>query len=108
MGQLVGHPLRMPADDAAAAMRALAASPWFKDTLDAITPQHFEPPPQLPVPVTLAWGEKDRLLPRWQARRAARRLPGAQVLTLPGCGHLATYDDPELVARVLIEGSAVP
>jgi pimeloyl-ACP methyl ester carboxylesterase len=30
------------------------------------------------------------------------------MLTLPGCGHLCTYDDPELVARVLIEGSTVP
>ncbi len=109
MGQLVVHPLRVPAEDAAAATRALAASPWFAATLAAVTPQQFEPADRpIPVPVTVAWGAKDRLLPPWQARRAARRLPGARVLTLPGCGHLCTYDDPELVAQVLIEGSAVP
>jgi pimeloyl-ACP methyl ester carboxylesterase len=27
------------------------------------------------------------------------------VFTMPGCGHLSPYDDPEQVARVLIEGS---
>jgi pimeloyl-ACP methyl ester carboxylesterase len=58
--------------------------------------------------VTVAWGARDFLLPAWQARRAARALPGARVFTLAGCGHLSPYDDPELVARVLIEGSMVP
>jgi pimeloyl-ACP methyl ester carboxylesterase len=106
-GQLVGHPRRVPADDAAEATRALAASPWFEETLDAIAVESFEPVGRLSVPVTVAWGGKDYLLPRWQARRAARALPGARILTLPGCGHLAPYDDPELVARVLIEGSMV-
>jgi pimeloyl-ACP methyl ester carboxylesterase len=108
MGQMVANPLRVPAEDAAAAVRAAAASPWFEATLPAIVADNFKPAATLPVPVTVAWGGKDFLLPRWQARRAARALPGARMLTLPGCGHLCTYDDPELVARVLIEGSTVP
>jgi pimeloyl-ACP methyl ester carboxylesterase len=107
MGQMVAHPLRVPPEDAAAAVRAAAAAPWFEETLPVTVAGNFKPAGALPVPVTVAWAERDFLLPRWQARRAARALPGARILTLPGCGHLSPYDDPELVARVLIEGSMV-
>jgi pimeloyl-ACP methyl ester carboxylesterase len=112
MGQMVANPTRVPAEDAAAAIRAAAAAPWFEATIPATVADNFKPVPTLPVPVTVAWGGRDFLLPRWQARRAARALGGTgsnlRMLTLPGCGHLCTYDDPELVARVLIEGSTVP
>jgi pimeloyl-ACP methyl ester carboxylesterase len=57
------------------------------------------------VPVTVAWGRRDVLLPWWtQARRARRLLPWASHLTLPRCGHVPFYDDPDLCARVLLEG----
>jgi len=55
--------------------------------------------------VTIAWGTKDRLLLPRQARRAARSIPGARLVMLSGCGHVPTYDDPEQVARVLLDGS---
>jgi pimeloyl-ACP methyl ester carboxylesterase len=108
LGQMVADPTRVPAEDAAEAVRAAAAAPWFEATLPAVVNDNFKPAGRLPVPVTVAWGEKDFLLPRWQARRAARALPGARVFTLPGCGHLTPYDDPERVAQVLIEGSTIP
>jgi pimeloyl-ACP methyl ester carboxylesterase len=107
LGQVVAHPRRVSPEDAAATVRAAAAAPWFEATLPVVVADNFKPAGQLPVPVTVAWGARDYLLPRWQARRAARALPGARVFTLPGCGHLSPYDDPELVARVLIEGSTV-
>jgi pimeloyl-ACP methyl ester carboxylesterase len=44
-------------------------------------------------------------LPR-QARRAARALPHARVVPLPGCGHFPFFDGPALVARVLLEGAS--
>ena len=56
--------------------------------------------------MTIAWGAKDRLLPRSQARVARRQVPHARFLLLPGCGHVPMTDAPELVARVLLEGSA--
>jgi pimeloyl-ACP methyl ester carboxylesterase len=59
------------------------------------------------VPVTIAWGAKDWLLPPRQARRAKQRLPQAKFVALPGCGHVPMTDDPGLVARVLLDGSAV-
>lgn len=55
------------------------------------------------VPVTLAWGELDRLV---APPRPERRPGGARFLVLPGVGHTPTWDDPELVARTLLEGSS--
>ena len=56
------------------------------------------------VPVTIAWCEHDRLL---GPPKAHRRPAGARFLVLPGVGHTPTWDDPELVAQTLLEGSAV-
>jgi pimeloyl-ACP methyl ester carboxylesterase len=57
------------------------------------------------VPVTIAWAELDRLVgpPRPECRPA-----GAEFLVLPGVGHTPMWDDPELVARTLLDGSTVP
>jgi pimeloyl-ACP methyl ester carboxylesterase len=60
------------------------------------------------VPVTIAWGTNDRLLGRGQAVRAQQRLPGARFVWLPDCGHVPMGDNPELVAKVLLEGSSTP
>jgi pimeloyl-ACP methyl ester carboxylesterase len=60
------------------------------------------------VPVTIAWGTRDALLPPTQARRARRLLPRARHLWLRGCGHVPMSDDPVQVAGVLLDGSAAP
>lgn len=57
------------------------------------------------VPVTVAWGSKDRLLLRRQGVRAKHTLPGARLVRLPGCGHVPMNDDPALVARVILDTS---
>ena len=56
------------------------------------------------MPVTIAWGEEDRLV---APPRAERMPPGTRYFTIPGWGHTPTRDDPEGVARVLLEASAV-
>lgn len=58
------------------------------------------------VPVTIAWGEHDRILLPYQAGIARRRMPHARHVWLEGCGHVPMADDPSQVARVLLEGSA--
>jgi|SRR5579875_1402482 len=105
LGQLAARPQQIPAADAAASLRALAEAPWFDATLEAITAERYRPRGRLPVPVTIAWGQRDRLLLPRQAARAGAAIPGARMLTLRGCGHVPTYDDPAQVARVLLEGS---
>jgi pimeloyl-ACP methyl ester carboxylesterase len=82
---------------------ALRDAQGFDETLRSFA--WLMPPSPPKVPVTIAWGEHDRLLPRRQAVRAAR-WSGQRVKLLKGCGHVPMSDDPELVARVLLEGSA--
>ena len=103
--QIVARPELVPPADAAAATKALAAAPWFDDNLHTLVKERFVGGEHINVPVTIAWGEKDRLLLPRQAQRAARRIRGARMVILTGCGHLPTYDDPAQVAQVLLDGS---
>ncbi|WP_405753348.1 alpha/beta fold hydrolase [Streptomyces sp. NBC_00012] len=57
------------------------------------------------LPVTVAWGSRDRILPRRQGIRAKHTIPGARLVRLPGCGHVPMNDDPALVARVILDTS---
>jgi pimeloyl-ACP methyl ester carboxylesterase len=104
--QLVAHGDRIGSFDAVETVRGVADATWFDETLVALVAERFYAADPIGVPVTIAWGEHDRLLLRRQATRAARQLPDARSVTLRGCGHVPTYDDPEQVARVLLEGSA--
>jgi pimeloyl-ACP methyl ester carboxylesterase len=103
--QLFARPWRHDPDDAVEATRNLVSCPGFapevRDSLEAA----YQWTEELDVPVTIAWGTRDRLLPHRQAARARARRPEARHVDLPGCGHVPFSDDPELVARVLLEGS---
>jgi pimeloyl-ACP methyl ester carboxylesterase len=100
--QTFGYPARLPADEAVATLRDAWASPAFARVLEAFDTYSFRAPEQLRgVPVTIAWGRRDRLLPhRTQAARARRMLPWATHVTL-GAGHVPFYDDPAAVAEVI-------
>jgi len=104
--QMSARPWRIPADDAIRGVLGLARAPGFDATLRAASARRFAGPVPDSVSVTIAWGERDRLLPFRQAARAARMLPGSRSVTLTGCGHVPFWDDPEQVARVLLEASA--
>ncbi|MET8258264.1 alpha/beta fold hydrolase [Micromonospora sp. NPDC005205] len=61
------------------------------------------------VPVTIGWGDRDRIFGVHQAERARAGLPAARVVTLPSCGHVPMSDDPDLVAGLILETTgAVP
>jgi len=100
------RPWRIPADAAAEAARNLALSPGFEPTLEGVRTWRFRDGHELGCPMTIAWAQHDRILLRRQAARAREALPDARHVTLTGCGHVPTWDDPEQVARVLLEGSA--
>ena len=104
--QVVAKPRLMGAADAAASVRALAQAPWFDDTLPAIADERFAGGEAIQVPVTIAWGTKDRLLPPRQVLVAKAALPQARFLPLRGCGHVPMTDDPALVADVVLQGSS--
>jgi pimeloyl-ACP methyl ester carboxylesterase len=105
LSTFVARPAEMSAAQAAGDVRGLADAPWFDETLPAIRTEEFSGGDAISAPVTIAWGSKDRLLFPRQMKRAAREIPSARLVALEGCGHVPTYDNPELVARVLLEGS---
>lgn len=102
---IAAHPERIPA----AAARALVLG-WLDgegyDAANRAMRAHVFDPRGYPeeVPVTIAWAECDRLV---RAPRPERRPAGARFLVLPGVGHTPTWDDPELVAATLLEGSRI-
>jgi pimeloyl-ACP methyl ester carboxylesterase len=106
MNVFMAHPERLPRAEAAASVRAMAGAPWFDDTLRTITAWTRDPAPDPAVPVTIGWGEKDRLLFPRQGERAVSMIPSARLVPLIGCGHLPTYDDPQQVADVMLATTA--
>ncbi|HUC01011.1 MAG TPA: alpha/beta hydrolase [Solirubrobacterales bacterium] len=99
------HPERIPADAARELVLGWVDADGYDGANKAMRTHIFDPAgyPE-DVPVTIAWGEHDRLVgPPKENRRPA----GARFLVLPGVGHTPMWDDPQLVARTLIEGSAV-
>ena len=68
----------------------------------------LEPFSTLSCPVTLAWSEHDRILPREDlAPIACQRLPGARYVVLPDVGHVPMMDDPQLVADTILATTAL-
>ncbi len=57
--------------------------------------------PRLRVPLHLLAGSNDRAVPPAQARRVTARVPGARLTVLPGLGHLAHEEAPDLIDAVL-------
>jgi pimeloyl-ACP methyl ester carboxylesterase len=103
-----GRPFAVPAHEVLATAEAGQAAPGFAGGLSHGLDYFFSEPGALrDIPVTVAWGRRDVLLPPiTQARRARAMLPWARHLSLPRCGHIPFYDDPERLSRVLLEGSA--
>ena len=103
-GAIVSRPSRMSAEQAQGDMAAfLAAHDALEVILAELTPFTGHVPDG--IPVTIAWGTKDRLLRPPQVLVAKARLPQARIRPLPGCGHVPMTDDPALVADVLLQGS---
>jgi len=104
LSPIATHGERLPAAGVMNDMRGMRrALPAMRTIFPAAEPFHRAIPAD--IPVTIAWGAKDHILLPYQARIAARRIPGARHLWLPDCGHVPMADDPALVARVLLEGS---
>ncbi len=67
--------------------------------LGLASPPAFRRPAR--VPITIAWGAKDKILPKSQAKLAARRMDGLEFVTLHGCGHVPMGDSPAQVIAAI-------
>jgi pimeloyl-ACP methyl ester carboxylesterase len=101
LGGSVARPERVSPEQALSLVRAYATSPAFDGANHAMRSALFAGIEEIDVPITLAWGELDTVV-----TEPRQRIPGARWIVLRGCGHLPTWDDPEQVAAVLLEGSS--
>ncbi|MEV6955266.1 alpha/beta fold hydrolase [Streptomyces sp. NPDC051183] len=101
-GTIYARPARRSPEAVVAETLALRDATGFEDTLAAGGSVRFTA--DVPgLPVTIAWGARDRLLLRRQGVRAKHVIPGARLVRLPGCGHVPMNDDPALVSRVILD-----
>lgn len=63
--------------------------------------------PRLRTPLVLVVGSQDRTIPPADAERVRSLLPRAEIVVLPGLGHLAHEERPDLVAASIEERMAV-
>ena len=56
----------------------------------------------LAMPALVIWGEKDSVTPLALGREIEQLLPNAELLVLPGIGHIPAIEDPELFNSTLV------
>jgi pimeloyl-ACP methyl ester carboxylesterase len=93
------NPTEITADQALHRIRAYANGPGFDSANAEMRASVFTGFDEILAPVTLAWGEHDRLVRPPSTPPAVDR-----TVILTGCGHVPTWDDPAQVAA-LIRGS---
>lgn len=96
LGPFVAHPERVPYRAAWRMVSSYARATAYEATSVAMRGAHFTGGERIDVPVTFAFGERDRLI-----RPTRTRIPGARTVVLPDCGHVPMWDDPELVVDLL-------
>lgn len=57
--------------------------------------------PRIEAPTLLIWGENDTATPMRDARIMEKLIPGAGLVSFPGCGHYSFLDNPIQFAAVL-------
>ena len=104
LSQQFGRPWRLTAAEATEAARTMGGTQGFAEHLKATNhAARFTGGEEIDVPVTIAFGSRERLLSKGGARRRDELPPHTRWLDLPGCGHVPTWDDPALVTRVILE-----
>lgn len=97
------RPRQVAPEPAIAAAAAFARNPAFERHFRATRGQRFRGGQDIVAPVTVAFGNKDRIAPRGKSRSPEELPPGTTWLELPECGHMVLWDDPELVLATIRE-----
>jgi pimeloyl-ACP methyl ester carboxylesterase len=62
----------------------------------------------IPQPVSLLWGEEDRVVPLEHGRMLTGMLGNATLETVPRCGHMITLEKPQWAARHILDSLQAP
>lgn len=108
LSQYYARPWRLSALEVVEGVDALLGAAAFDDVDRAFTGYLAPAQAADEVPVTVAWGQEDRLLLPRQLERARRRLPRARHVLIPGAGHMMMSDEPGAVAAVVAAGARAP
>ncbi len=96
LAHVVAHPDRVPRHAARRMISSYARATAYEATRAAMLSSAFEQPDRVRVPLTVGFGEFDRLV-----RPVRLGVPGARTVLLPDCGHIPMWDDPELVTSLI-------
>jgi pimeloyl-ACP methyl ester carboxylesterase len=59
--------------------------------------------PSITTPTLVVHGDIDRLVPPANGEILAERIPGAELVLVPGANHVLTTDEPEQVSKILLD-----
>lgn len=98
------HPERVSAADASALIRGYGGTSIYREANRLMSEGLIDDLDQVKVPLTIAWAEHDttvrnRPLPEGVLPRRAKQVQ------LRGCGHMPTWDDPDRVTELILEGT---
>lgn len=102
---LYAHPARQSVEGATGDALSLKRSRAFGDVAKAgVKYPGFHG--SIDVPVTVAWGTRDLILPFGHAKVARKRLPNATHVTLEGAGHVPMIDEPARIIELIEKTTA--
>jgi pimeloyl-ACP methyl ester carboxylesterase len=100
----VSHPGQVDKDELATAIRAMGQSPVVVPLLRRIADHPLRPLPDPGCPVRIVWAQQDRVIPfEHFGKPMLERVPSAELVRLPGVGHVPMSDAPSEIARLVLE-----
>jgi pimeloyl-ACP methyl ester carboxylesterase len=105
MAQLSGQPSKVPYAMANQAIRDMATAPGFREVLHGAERTGFSGGAAIRVPVTVAFGSRDRVIPPVLARRRAQLPPQTRWIEIKHAGHVPMFDEPGAVVALLLHAS---
>ena len=102
LGGVMVHPERVGYRAAVRTVGAYVGSRGYVEAQTAMRARRLEDGIGIDVPVTLAWGERDRLV---GPQRVA--FTPTRTVVLRGAGHVPMWDAPEEIARLVLEDAQV-
>lgn len=106
LAPFVARPHRVPTELALAELHRFGTSPGFLPTLRALARRRFTGGQDLTVPVSVTFGSHDWILPTRLARYRDELPTTTWWQTVPGWGHVPTYDDPDGVTDFVLTALA--
>lgn len=85
------------------AFQALRKPSYLKTLEASVAQDRAAPLERIRVPTLVITGTEDPVYPTPIPQNMARRIPGAKLVALEGCGHLSNLEQPERFNRVLME-----